>query len=38
MTITYQTPFGTFKTWEDAANACEKRDFDPCTCIQINRS
>lgn len=37
MTTTYETPFGTFKTWEEAAAACERADMDPCTCIQINR-
>lgn len=31
----YQTPMGTFPTWEAAADACERADFDPCTCIEI---
>lgn len=37
MKITYQTPVGTFSTWEEAATACERCDLDPCTCITINR-
>lgn len=35
MNITYQTPFGSFRTWEEAATACERADMDPCTCIDI---
>ena len=35
--ITYETPFGTFATWEDAACACERADMDPCTCIKVVR-
>ncbi len=31
----YQTPKGTFDTWELAAQACESIDLDPCTCIEI---
>jgi hypothetical protein len=31
----YRTPVGTFKTWEEAAAACERIDMDPCTCIEI---
>ena len=30
----YQTPVGSFATWEEAANACEGCDLDPCTCIE----
>ena len=26
----YQTPIGTFDTWEQAAAALERSDFDPC--------
>lgn len=31
--ISYETPVGTFATWEDAAAACERSDLDPLTCI-----
>lgn len=31
----YETPLGTFDTWEEAAAVCERCDFDPCTCIKI---
>lgn len=31
----YRTPLGCFRTWEEAAVACERADFDPCTCIEI---
>jgi hypothetical protein len=30
----YETPVGTFRTWEEAAAACERADLDPCTCIK----
>lgn len=33
----YETPVGRFATWEEAADACERADFDPCTCITIVR-
>lgn len=33
----YQTPFGSFGTWEEAAAACERADFDPCEAITIHR-
>lgn len=33
----YQTPFGSFTTWEAAAEACERSDYDPCTAIEIVR-
>ena len=36
-TISYRTPLGTFSTWEDAANALEQVDMDPCTCIEVIR-
>lgn len=36
-TTRYETPVGTFKTWEDAAAACERADLDPCDCIKIVR-
>lgn len=29
----YETPVGAFYTWEEAARACEARDFDPCEVI-----
>lgn len=35
--ISYETPFGTFEKWEDAAAACERCDMDPTTCIKVNR-
>ena len=31
----YETPMGCFNTWEQAAEACERSDLDPCTCIKI---
>lgn len=34
-TIKYETPMGSFNTWEEAATACERADLDPCTCIEI---
>lgn len=33
--ISYETPLGCFNTWEDAAEALERRDLDPCECIDI---
>lgn len=33
--FSYETPFGTFRTWEEAANRCEQSDLDPCTCIKV---
>jgi hypothetical protein len=33
--MTYETPLGAFRTWEEAADACERSDFDPCDCIRI---
>jgi hypothetical protein len=33
-TALYETPFGGFDTWEDAAVACERADMDPCDCIK----
>lgn len=33
----YETPFGTFATWELAAARCESCDCDPITCIRIIR-
>jgi len=38
MTITYETPFGTFGTWQEAAERCEMSDLDPVTCIRIVRA
>jgi len=29
----YETPFGSFRTWEEAAARCEAADFDPVECI-----
>jgi hypothetical protein len=37
-TMNYETPLGTFDIWEEAANACERCDFDPVLCIQIRES
>lgn len=36
-TIKYETPLGSFETWEAAAAACERADLDPCTCISNQR-
>jgi len=33
----YETPAGTFSTWDAAAAACERMDMDPTTCIKIVR-
>jgi hypothetical protein len=33
----YRTQFGSFTTWEAAAEACERADFDPCEAIEIVR-
>lgn len=33
--VEYQTPVGTFRTWEDAHDACVARDLDPCDCIKV---
>lgn len=38
MRIAYETPVGTFATWEEAASACERCDFDPCECIKAVKS
>jgi hypothetical protein len=37
-TTKYETPVGTFGTWEDAAQAVERADMDPCECIKIVRN
>lgn len=37
MTITYETPVGTFSTWEQAADACARCDFG-IECITIIRA
>jgi hypothetical protein len=34
----YETPVGTFSTWEQAAAACERSDMDPCDCIEIKQA
>ena len=30
----YETPIGSFDTWDEAAAACERCDFDPCECVR----
>lgn len=30
----YRTPVGAFTTWEEAAEACERCDFDPVECVE----
>ena len=30
----YETPVGSFRTYEEAAEACERRDLDPCDCVK----
>lgn len=30
----YRTPVGLFQTWESAAAACERCDFDAVLCIE----
>ena len=32
--VNYETPVGTFADWQEAADACERADMDPCTCIK----
>jgi hypothetical protein len=32
--MNYHTPLGAFEFWSDAADACERADLDPCTCIE----
>lgn len=34
----YETPAGTFRTWEEAAARCEAMDMDPATCIRVVRA
>lgn len=29
----YETPIGSFDSWEEAAQACDRMDFDPTLCI-----
>ena len=36
--VSYQTPMGSFPTWEQAAIACERADLDPCECIKAQVS
>lgn len=31
----YETPLETFRTYEEAATACERCDLDSLTCIKI---
>lgn len=33
--VRYRTPVGTFDTYEEAAEACERCDFDPVLCVEI---
>lgn len=35
-TYHYETPLGSFQTWEEAADACERVDLDPCACIRYS--
>lgn len=37
-TTEYRTPLGTFRTWEEAAAACDRADLDPVECIEILRA
>ncbi len=30
----YETPVGTFSTYEEASNACERCDLDPCENVK----
>lgn len=34
LSANYQTPVGAFEFWSDAVDACERADFDPCSCIE----
>jgi len=34
----YETPVGTFDTWQEAADACERCDLDPCELVKAVRS
>lgn len=34
----YETPVGTFKTYAEASDACERCDLDPCMNIKVVRS
>jgi len=36
--VWYATPVGEFRTWEEAADACERVDLDACECVEIKRS
>lgn len=33
--LRYETPLGTFATYEEAATACERCDLDSIGCIKI---
>lgn len=33
----YETPVGTFNTFEDACDACERADLDAVECVKIVR-
>jgi hypothetical protein len=33
----YETPFGSFRDWIEAAERCEKSDVDPIVAIKIIR-
>ena len=34
----FRTPLGGFSSWCDAADACERADLDPQTCIEWDRT
>ena len=35
--ISYETPVGTFRTYDEAHAACVRCDYDPVQCINIGR-
>lgn len=35
--VSYETPLGTFRTYEEAHAACVRCDYDPVQCINIGR-
>jgi len=35
--ISYQTPVGTFRTYNEAHDACMRCDYDPALCITVIR-
>lgn len=34
----YETPVGTFRTWDEAMQACERCDLDAVECIKTVRA